>query len=136
MKTLIPEYMVSPFETQGIDASKLIYAVHADSSDDSGYLDAYLAVSSDSLYILLGEEKVVKASGARRIVAVYEPKELHVIPLEDVGNLSTERLVSTVRLCSEKDDKTSILLVFSIGYLGAVEKLIKVISNIREGKDP
>ena len=136
METHIPEYMLSAFAAEGIDTSKLIYATHTDSADKDWYSDVYIAVSSENMYILYGEEKVVKTTGARRIVAVYDAKELEIHPLPELGELTCERLLSTARLCSGKDDKTSILLVFSIGYLSDIERLIKVIQNIREGKKP
>ena len=41
--------------------------------------------------------------------------------------------MSTGRLCSEKDGASKILLVFSIGFLADVERLLKVIKNIRKG---
>ncbi len=136
METHMPEYMLSAFAAEGIDTSELIYATHTDSADKDWYSDVYMAVSSENMYILFGEEKVVKTTGARRIVAVYEAKELEIYPLPELGELTCERLLSTARLCSGKEDKTSILLVFSIGFLSDIERLIKVIQNIREGKKP
>ena len=136
METYIPDYMLSAFSAQGIDTSKLIYAIHTDSADKDGYSDVYIAVSRENMYVLYGEEKVVKTTGARRIVAVYDAKELEIYPLSELGELTCERLLSTGRLYSEKDDKTSILLVFSIGFLADIERLIKVVQNIRKGAEP
>ena len=70
METYIPDYMFSAFSAQGIDTSKLIYAIHTDSADKDGYSDVYIAVSRENMYVLYGEEKVVKTTGARRIVAL------------------------------------------------------------------
>lgn len=133
MKTYIPEYMLSAFAAQGIDVSGLVYAIHADAVDKSEYMDVYIAVSSDTMYILYGLEKVVKTSGARRIVAVYEAEKLETRPFSELGELKSELLLSTGRLCSEKDGASKILLVFSIGFLADVERLLKVIKNIRKG---
>ncbi len=133
MNTHIPEYMLSAFAIQGVDNSKLIYAVHTDSTDKSGNTDVYIAVSNETMYILYGDEKVVKTAGARRIVAVYDAKELETHSLDDLGELSCETLLSTARLCSEKEDNINILLVFSIGFLSDIERLIKVVKNISEG---
>ncbi|NLC42904.1 MAG: ABC transporter ATP-binding protein, partial [Clostridiales bacterium] len=133
MNTHIPEYMLSAFAAQGIDNSDLIYAVHTDSTDKSGNNDVYIAVSSETMYILYGEEKVVKTVGARRIVAVYEAKEFKIHSLDDLGELSCETLLSTARLCSEKENSINILLVFSIGFLSDIERLIKVVKNINIG---
>ncbi|HOB21181.1 MAG TPA: ABC transporter transmembrane domain-containing protein, partial [Candidatus Atribacteria bacterium] len=119
-----------------IDTSGLIFAIHTDSVDKGGNTDVYIALDSNNLYILRGWEKVVKTAGARRIVAVYEADELEVHPLSELGDLSCELLLSTGRLLSEKDDATNILLVFSLGFLSDIEKLIRVIKNIREGKQP
>jgi len=136
MEKHIPEYMLSALDAQGIDTSGLIFAIHTDSVDKGGNTDVYIALDSNNLYILRGWEKVVKTAGARRIVAVYEADELEVHPLSELGDLSCELLLSTGRLLSEKDDATNILLVFSLGFLSDIEKLIRVIKNIREGKQP
>jgi len=128
--------MISAFAAQGIDTSELIYAIHTDSGSDSENLDVYTAVDKENMYILYGTEKVVKTTGARRIVAVYEPTKIEKYPLSQLGELSCERLLSTGRLISEKENNSKILLVFSIGYLSDVDKLIKVIKNLREGAPP
>ena len=133
MEAYIPEYMVSAFAAQGIDTTKLIYGVHTDSADISDNADVYIAVSKDDIYVLYGEEKVVKTTGARRIVAVYEARDFVVRSLKELGELSCERLLSTGRLWSEKDDSSEKLLVFSIGFLSDMERLIKVIKNSKEG---
>ena len=136
MNAHIPDYMLSAFTAQGLDTSKLIYAIHTDSTDLSGNTDVYIAVSSENMYILYGEEKVVKTVGARRIVAVYDIKKFEIHRLSELGGLTCETLLSTARLCSEKDSNISILLVFSIGFLSDIERLIKVVKNIREGTPP
>lgn len=136
METYIPEYMISAFTAQGVDTSSLIYAVHTDSAEKSGNSDVYIAVSSEKMYILYGEEQVVKTAGARRIVAVYNARDLEIHSLSELGELTCECLLSTGRLCSEKGDNTRILLVFSIGFLSDIERLIKAVKNIREGVSP
>jgi ATP-binding cassette subfamily B protein len=128
--------MISAFTAQGVDTSSLIYAVHTDSAEKSGNSDVYIAVSSEKMYILYGEEQVVKTAGARRIVAVYNARDLEIHSLSELGELTCECLLSTGRLCSEKGDNTRILLVFSIGFLSDIERLIKVVKNIREGVSP
>lgn len=136
MKTYIPDYMLSAFEAQGLNTSDLVYAIHTDMTSDGDIADVYTAVSKEKLYILYGEEKVVKTSGARRIVAVYDADRLEEYPLSDLGELSCERLLSTGRLCSEKDGDAKILMLFSIGHFSDAERLIKVIKNINEGVSP
>ncbi|HCS72491.1 MAG TPA: hypothetical protein DIW17_01265, partial [Clostridiales bacterium] len=85
MNAHIPDYMLSAFTAQGLDTSKLIYAIHTDSTDLSGNTDVYIAVSSENMYILYGEEKVVKTVGARRIVAVYDIKKFEIHRLSELG---------------------------------------------------
>ena len=134
MKTHIPEYMLSAFTAQGVDTSKLVYAIHTDLTPDGNDSDVYAALSKDTLFILYGEEKVVKTVGARRIVAVFNAEKLEKFPLDELGELSSERLLSTGRLCAEKDGSPRILLLFSVGFLADVERLIKVVKNIRAGQ--
>ncbi|HEX3026790.1 MAG TPA: ABC transporter ATP-binding protein [Clostridia bacterium] len=136
MKSNIPEYIQSAFSKQGIDPASLIYAIHTDLTPNEDSADVYTAVSKDSLYILYGEEKVVKVSGARRIVAVYDAHKLEQYPLDELGDLKSERLLSTGRLFSEKDGEDKILMLFSVGFLSDVERLIKVTQNIKNGVLP
>lgn len=136
MKTHIPEYMLSAFKAQGLDTSALVYAIHTDLTPDGNNADVYTALSNECLFVLYGEEKVVKTSGARRIVAVFNAVKLEKYPLSELGELNSERLLSTGRLCSEKDGFARILLVFSVGFLADIERLIKVVKNIRAGQPP
>ncbi len=136
MKTHIPEYMLSAFTAQGVDTSELIYAIHTDLTPDSDNADVYTAVSKENLFVLYGEEKVVKTTGARRIVAVFDAEKLEKYTLDELGEMTSERLLSTGRLCGEKDGCPRILLLFSVGFLADVERLIKVVKNIGEGKSP
>jgi ATP-binding cassette subfamily B protein len=128
--------MAPALERQGIDVSKLIYAVHTDLTLEGNSADVYCAVSADTLYILTGREKVVKTEGARRIVALYEPETLSAYPLSGFGELKCERLLTTGRLFSEKDGENEVILLFSLGFFAHAERLIKVIQNIKEEKDP
>jgi ATP-binding cassette, subfamily B, bacterial len=133
MKTHVLDYIKTAYAAQGIQPYNLLYAIHTDMASDGSHADTYTAVTREGLYILCGEEKVVKISDARRIVAVFEVKELEFLPFSRLGNLSGERLISTGRLCNEKDGREEVLLVFSVGYLGDVERLIKVVSNLEKG---
>ncbi|NLX92729.1 MAG: ATP-binding cassette domain-containing protein [Clostridiales bacterium] len=135
-KITIPEYMFPAFAAQGIDTSELIYAIHTDLVLDSEDTDVYMAVSKESLFVLCGVEKVAKTAGARRVTTVFEASKTEKYSLVELGKLSTERLLSTGRLYSEKDDAAKILLVFSVGFLADVERLIKVVKNIIEGRTP
>lgn len=136
MKTHIPEYMLSAFSAQGIDTGRLIYAIHTDMALDGSHADTYAALDMENLYVLYGLEKVVKVTGARRIVSAYEVHHMDTFRLLDLGELKYERLLSTGRLFSEKDGEAKILLLFSVGYLTYAERLIKAVKNVREGTDP
>jgi ATP-binding cassette subfamily B protein len=128
--------MVPALERQGLDISKLLYAIHTDLDPQGGASDVYCALSADTLYILYGLEKIVKTEGARRIVAVYQPERFESYPLADLGEPGCERLLTTGRLYHEKDGVADAILLFSLGFFAHAEKLIKVIKNIREGHDP
>lgn len=136
MKSNIPEYILSAYSEQGIEPAALIYAIHTDLTPDGNSADVYTAVSKDSFFILYGEEKVVKVAGARRIVAVYEAHKLEHYPLDELGDLKSERLLSTGRLFSEKDGDAKIRMIFSVGFLSDMERLIKVTQNIKKGVPP
>jgi len=132
----VPEYMIQAFSTQGVKTENLIYAIHTDMTKDGSYADVYSAVDSENLYVLCGEEKVVKTSGAKRLVAEYEPISFVSLPFSSLGELATERLISTGRLNNELDGTETNILLFSVGYLAYVERLAKAIKNIKDGNDP
>ena len=126
----IPDYIQDAFSRQGI--GDLLYAIHTDMTHDGDYSDVYVGVDYKSLYILYGEEKVVHVSGARRIVAEYRMDSLESYSLEELGELKTEKLLSTGRLICTVDSKEKQLLLFTLGHLTFVERLIKVTKNIAE----
>ncbi|MCL2404001.1 MAG: ABC transporter ATP-binding protein/permease [Defluviitaleaceae bacterium] len=150
IKEPVPGYMKTAFQANGVAADKLIYAIHTDLTLEGDFSDVYVAVDNTHLHILYGLEEVVKVEGARRIVAQYTTHKAEAYPLIDIGELKTEKLLSTCRLISvvgetsEDNDDTSkddnarkkLLMIFSLGLMGYVDRLIKVVKNIREGVDP
>jgi len=156
-KNNVPTYMHSAFAASGVEANALIFAIHTDMAINGDFADVYVGVDKTNLYILYGEERVVKIEGARRIVAEYEARELVTHPLHTLGGLSTHTMLSTCRLINDpekkdddedenkdgKDDKPKgpsgkeqLILLFSLGCQGFVDRLLKVIRNIKKGDDP
>ena len=135
MKT-VPEYMRNPFTAQGVPFERLVYAIHTDMTLEGDFSDVYVGIDKENLYILYGLEEVVRTEGAKRIVAKYTPKGLTTHKLANLKELETETLISTCRLTGEKDGVKELLLLFSLGYQGFADRLIKVAKNIEEGKDP
>jgi len=136
MQPHIPSYMLPTFAAQGIRTDDLIYAIHTDMLPDGNDADVYAAVDAKTLYILYGEEKIVKTAGARRIVSVFDVERLETYPLSSLGELRTEKLLSTGRLIDDFDGSEKLLLLFSVGHMAYVERLMKAIKNLREGIDP
>ena len=153
IKEPVPGYMKLAFQANGIQAKDLIYAIHTDLTLEGDFSDVYVAVDNMNLHILYGLEEVVKIEGARRIVAQYTTHKVESYPLLDIGELKTEKLLSTCRLISvvggktedtgnqdgpstDENAKKKLLMVFSLGLISYVDRLIKVVKNIREGVDP
>ncbi|MCL2363399.1 MAG: ABC transporter ATP-binding protein/permease [Defluviitaleaceae bacterium] len=156
-KDTVPQYMLDAFAAAGVRVDGLIYAIHTDMAADGDFADAYVAVDATNLYILYGEERVVKTEGARRIVAEYEIRELVTHPLLALSGLTTQTMLSTCRLINNPDKKAdeenegeksdddkpagssgreTLILLFSLGCQGFVDRLLKVIRNINKGDDP
>jgi ATP-binding cassette subfamily B protein len=155
--------MRDAFAAAGVDAGALAYAVHTDMTIDGDFADVYVGVDKANLYILYGEERVVKVEGARRIVSEYAIRELVTHPLRALGELRTQTLLSTCRLISDpskevggkkedkKEDKKTedendekkpgatgkekLVLLFSLGCQSYIDKLLRVIRNIHRGDD-
>ncbi|MCL2527774.1 MAG: ABC transporter transmembrane domain-containing protein, partial [Defluviitaleaceae bacterium] len=145
IKEPVPGYMKAAFQANGVKADTLIYAIHTDLTIEGDFSDVYVAVDKINLYILYGLEEIVKIEKARRIVAQYTTHKLETYPLADLGELETDKLLSTCRIVSVKGDKENqtekplekqLILLFSLGLLGFADRLIKVVKNIREGVDP
>ncbi|MCL1786471.1 MAG: ABC transporter ATP-binding protein/permease [Defluviitaleaceae bacterium] len=132
----VPEYMRAPFTAVGVPFDSLVYAMHTDMTLEGNFSDAYVAVDKENLYILYGIEEIVKTEGARRIVPIYKIDNLVTHKLKDLGELKTETLLSTCRMISTKDGEQHLILLFSLGYQTFADRMIKVIKNIEEGKDP
>ena len=134
MKTHVPDYIQDAYLRQGI--KDLIYAIHTDMTPDGDFSDVYAAIDTKNLYILYGEERVVRTAGPRRIVADYRVDSLEIFPLKQLGELRTEKLLSTGRLIAGEPGNERLILLYTLGYLGFVERLIKVTKNLAEGVNP
>ncbi|MDR1439591.1 MAG: hypothetical protein LBJ10_06140, partial [Clostridiales bacterium] len=94
----IPAYMIPAFEKAGVDARRLLYAVHLDMQPDGSVCDAYCALDTQTLYVLYGSEAVVKVGGERRIVAEYAIDRLETYALAELREPECEKLLTTARL--------------------------------------
>ena len=134
--TYVPEYMLGAFKANGVPAEELVFGLHTDMTPAGDFADTYVACSKTHLYILYGIEQVVKTEGARRIVSEYVTNEVVTFSLEELGELSTETLLSTSRLISKNEDSRKQILLFTLGVQSFVNRLIKVIKNIKKEKPP
>ena len=134
--TYVPDYMLGAFRVNGVPVDELVFGLHTDMTPAGDFADTYVACSKTHLYILYGIEQVVKTEGARRIVSEYVTKELVTFPLDELGELSTETLLSTSRLISKNEDSRKQILLFTLGVQNFVNRLIKVIKNIKKEKPP
>lgn len=132
----VPEYMRSAFEANGIPFDSLVFAMHTDMTLEGNFSDAYVAIDKENLYILYGIEEVVKTEGARRIVPQYTINEVVIHKLIDMSELKTETLLSTCRMVATVNGEQQLIMLFSLGYQAFADRMIKVIKNIKDGKDP
>jgi ATP-binding cassette subfamily B protein len=136
MKKYVPDYMKPAFAANGVPVEKLHFAIHTDMTVDGNFADAYVAVSDENLYVLYGTERVVKVADARRLVLQYDTESLAIVAFDDLGELKTETLLSTCRLVNESAGSRQLVLLFSLGHLSFVERLIRVVKNIKKGVEP
>ena len=136
----IPDYMKTVFVANGIPEQDLLFAIHTDMTINGDFSDAYVAVDKENMYIVYGIEQVVRTENAKRLVAEYVTHEVVTHRIENLGKLSTETLLTTCRLIAtigeEKEEKQELILMFSLGNLSFVERLIKVVANLEKGIDP
>ena len=132
----VPEYMNMAFSANDIPYKDLLFAVHTDLTIDGGFSDTYVAVDKNNLYILYGEERVVKTEGAKRIVSEYITNKKEVYSLKELGELKTQLLLSTCRLISTANEQQKLIMLFSLGHQGLMDRLVKVASNIAKDEEP
>jgi len=132
----VPEYMKTAFVANGVPYDRLLFAMHTDLTNEGEFSDTYVAIDKENLYILYGLEEVVKTEGARRIVAQYTTHDVITYNLKELGEMKTENLLSTCRIVATKDDVQKQILLFSLGYQGFADRLIKVANNMEKGEDP
>jgi len=130
------EYMRSAFTANGINFDNLVFALHTDMDLNSNFSDTYVAIDRQNLYILYGIEEVVKTEGARRIVSQYTTREVVTHNLKELGELTTETLLSTCRLLATKNGEQRLILLSSLGHQAFTDRMIKVVKNMEEGLDP
>ncbi|MDR1600036.1 MAG: ABC transporter ATP-binding protein/permease [Oscillospiraceae bacterium] len=132
-----PEYMEDAFLAQGVGADGILFAIHTDMDEDGARADTYTALTRDALLVLTGEEAVARMDGARRIVARFNARSMRTVPLEDIRELTNDRLVATGQLCAVgHDGSVRSLLLYSVGFLGDAEKLAQAVKNLKAGLPP
>lgn len=136
MSNIIEEHIISAFKSQGINTDGFLYAIHTDMDLKGNYVDVYTAIDNEKIIFLSGVEKIKKADGPRRLTIEFEAAEIKAFELKELGGLFSEKLLSSGRLCHEKDGEIFLLSVFSLGFLRDVEKLIKVYDNLKSGQNP
>lgn len=136
MEKFVPHYMLAAFAANGVPTRDLHFAIHTDMTADGDFSDAYVAVDNENLYILYGVERVVKVEDARRLVAQYDTREVVTHRLADLGELKTEAMLSTCRLVSNNNGEQKLILLFTLGFQSFVDRLIRVVKNIRKGEKP
>jgi len=134
MRTFVPEYIAETFAKQGV--AGLILGIHTDMTPSGEFADVYAALDTTHLYVLYGEERIVNVTGARRIVADFAVERMDKFTLAEMEEVKTEKLLSTGRLLGGTLGHERLLLLFSLGHLSFVERLVKVTKNIAEGVDP
>lgn len=130
----LPDDVKAAVESSGLATDGFIKVVESDMDFDGCYLTAWTALDSEGIYFILGDEKVAKKRGNKRIKAEYELREIRSYPLSDFDSLKCEQYVSTARLIAEKDGDDIGLIKFSLNFLGAYDELCKAFSSLKSGK--
>ena len=125
----LPDDVKAAVESRGLVTDGFIKVVESDMDFDGCYLTAWTALDSEGIYFILGDEKVAKKRGSKKIKAEYELREIRSYPLSDFDSLKCEQYVSTARLIAEKDGDDIGLIKFSLNFLGAYDELCKAFNS-------
>lgn len=130
----LPDDIDSAVRKNGLETDGFIRVVESDMDFDGCYLTAWTALDDKGVYFILGDEKVTKKRGNKKIKSEYELREIRSYPLSDFDSLKCEQYVSTGRLIAEKDGDDIGLIKFSLNFLGDYDELCKAFNSLKTGE--
>ena len=130
----LPDDIDAAVRKNGLETDGFIRVVESDMDFDGCYLTAWTALDDKGIYFILGDEKVTKKRGNKKIKSEYELREIRSYPLSDFDSLKCEQYVSTGRLIAEKDGDDIGLIKFSLNFLGGYDELCKAFNNLKTGE--
>ncbi|HCJ93143.1 MAG TPA: ABC transporter ATP-binding protein [Ruminococcaceae bacterium] len=130
----LPDDIDTAVRKNGLETDGFIRVVESDMDFDGCYLTAWTALDDKGIYFILGDEKVTKKRGNKKIKSEYELREIRSYPLSDFDSLKCEQYVSTGRLIAEKDGDDIGLIKFSLNFLGGYDELCKAFNSLKTGE--
>ena len=132
----LPDDIDAAVRKNGLETDGFIRVVESDMDFDGCYLTAWTALDDKGIYFILGDEKVTKKRGNKKIKSEYELREIRSYPLSDFDSLKCEQYVSTGRLIAEKDGDDIGLIKFSLNFLGGYDEFCKAFNAKTQGMEP
>ena len=130
MTHAIPPHIRSAYAEAGVDPGSLKHAVYAPLLQEPVSKDIYMAADADTLYLLYGEEITSTDKKTRRLVITFQAERLERYNLAEIGELKTERLVSTARFWT--DGRVEPQFIFYIGTFPQVSRFVKAVEAARK----
>lgn len=130
----LPDDIDAAVRKNGLETDGFIRVVESDMNFDGCYLTAWTALDDKGIYFILGDEKVTKKRGNKKIKSEYELREIRSYPLSDFDSLKCEQYVSTGRLIAEKDGDDIGLIKFSLNFLGGYDEFCKAFNSLKTGE--
>jgi hypothetical protein len=130
----LPDDIDAAVRKNGLETDGFIKVVESDMDFDGCYLTAWTALDDKGIYFILGDEKVTKKRGNKKIKSEYELREIRSYPLSDFDSLKCEQYVSTGRLIAEKDGDDIGLIKFSLNFLGGYDEFCKAFNSLKTGE--
>ena len=127
----LPDDIDAAVRKNGLETDGFIRVVESDMDFDGCYLTAWTALDDKGIYFILGDEKVTKKRGNKKIKSEYELREIRSYPLSDFDSLKCEQYVSTGRLIAEKDGDDIGLIKFSLNFLGGYDEFCKAFNSLK-----
>lgn len=137
---VIPVAAVDELIKCGVSPDKLRYCVKADLDGEGCYVDVYIAMDDEELYILTGYERYgrLKRRSKNEEIISFDKEDFRHIPISELEKIYVDRSQNTARLMAAYENEAAEdepLARFSIGFSEKFEKFCERLMHIKKQEE-
>ncbi len=132
----LPPRLTELLRREDVDADSILYFFEGDLLPSELPGETLLAFDAHTLYTVTGSVELRHVARPHRLETVFRQESFTREPLSGYENIRVERLVATSRILAEREGKTCVLAVASIGRTGGMEDFVHAAELLRSGETP